>query len=243
MPVRIAAKAGPVRARQGRAEPNNGAGLPRRARGQCTIAVAARPRLFREILAIELGNHPGLEVTGQARNEEEIRLILKRRRPAILLFDYEGLGPGGEGVIRRLRAIARGTRVLVLARRSGDETVERVLRAGASGLVGKQQPFKTLVRAIQAVDSGELWANRHATAHLVERLSDPSYSSPDGQLTSREQEIADAVGRGLRNKEIARHLNITEKTVKSHLNNIFRKLGVDNRFSVGLYALDLGLKT
>jgi DNA-binding NarL/FixJ family response regulator len=66
----------------------------------------------------------------------------------------------------------------------------------------------------------------------------------DGQLTKREWEITDAVGKGLRNKDIARGLNISEETVKGHLNNIFRKLKVDNRFAVGLYSLDrLKLKT
>jgi len=161
------------------------------------------------------------------------------------LFDYEGLGPSAERAIRRLHRIARGTRILVLATRSSDETVERVLRVGASGLIGKQQTFNTLVRAIRAVAAGELWANRRATAHVVELLSGPSDrgASESERLTSREWDITDAVGQGLRNKEIARGLRISEKTVKSHLNNIFRKLHVDNRFAVGLYARDLRPKS
>ena len=60
-------------------------------------------------------------------------------------------------------------------------------------------------------------------------------SEPDGQLTKREQEIVDGVARGLRNKEIARHLNISEKTVKSHLNNIFQKLGLEGRFALAIF--------
>ena len=170
---------------------------------------------------------------------------MKESRPAVLLFDYEGLGPSAERAIQRLHRSAKGTRILVLATRSSDETVERVLRSGASGLVGKQQPFATLVRAIRAVAAGELWANRRATAHIVELLSGPSdrNASPVERLTRREWEITDAVAQGLRNKDIARTLSISEKTVKSHLNNIFRKLQVDNRFAVGLYALDLKPKT
>jgi DNA-binding NarL/FixJ family response regulator len=72
--------------------------------------------------------------------------------------------------------------------------------------------------------------------HLAETQSRDGFEE---QLTSRESEIAESVGRGLRNKEIARRLQISEKTVKSHLNNIFRKLQVDNRFAVGLYVLSL----
>ena len=209
-----------------------------------TIVIAGRPALVCETLALALEHESGLEVTGQARDEDDARRIVKRVRPTVLLFDYEGLGPSAERAIQRLRRTARPTRILVLATRSSDETVERVIRAGASGLVGKQQSFATLVQAIHAVAAGELWANRRATAHLVELLSDPfdRGASPAELLTRREWEITDAVSQGLRNKDIARGLHISEKTVKSHLNNIFRKLQVDNRFAVGLYARDLNRK-
>jgi DNA-binding NarL/FixJ family response regulator len=204
------------------------------------VVVAARPALFCEILSLKLREEPGIEVSGAARDEDEVRQLLVRTRPAVLLFDYEGLGPAAELSIRRLRRSAPGTRILVLATRSGDETLQRVLRAGAAGLVGKQQPFSTLVRALHAVATGELWANRAAAAHAVERLAGPLAHGepPDERLTRREWEIVDAVGHGIRNKEIGRRLQISEKTVKSHLNNIFRKLRVANRFAVGLYSLD-----
>jgi DNA-binding NarL/FixJ family response regulator len=207
--------------------------------GRLRIAVAARPALLREILTRQLDNEPSLKVVGQARDEDQITRLLSKENPQVLLFDYEGLGPNGESMIPRLRRMAPATRILVLATRSSDETVERVLRAGASGLVGKQLEFATLTRAIRAVGAGELWANRRTTARAVEHLMDMSGRAPsDGQLTKREWEITDAVGKGLRNKDIARGLNISEETVKGHLNNIFRKLKVDNRFAVGLYSLD-----
>jgi DNA-binding NarL/FixJ family response regulator len=211
-----------------------------RAASPWRIAVAVRPALFCEILTARLREEPELEVVGSARDEEELRVLLAKSRPGILLFDYEGLGPAAELAIRRLRRTSRGTRILVLATRSGDETLERVLRAGAAGLFAKQQPYGSLVRAIHAVASGELWANRAAAAHVVERLV-PSAEADrhvDERLTQREWEIVDAVGQGIRNKEIGTRLRISEKTVKSHLNSIFRKLRVDNRFAVGLYSLD-----
>jgi DNA-binding NarL/FixJ family response regulator len=205
-----------------------------------TVVVAARPALFGELLSLKLRDEKELEVAGVARDEDEVRQLVSRHRPSVLLFDYEGLGPSAELAIRRLRRAAPSTRILVLATRSSDETLERVLRAGAAGLVGKQQSFETLLRAIHSVASGELWANRAAAAHAVERLATPPGNAepPDERLTSREWEIVDAVGHGIRNKEIGRRLRISEKTVKSHLNNIFRKLRVDNRFAVGLYSLD-----
>lgn len=203
------------------------------------LGVAAQPALFCEVLAGHLSREGSLEVVGRASSEDQIVRLLKAEKPQVLLFDYEGLGPNAESVISRLHRGAPATRILVLATRSSQETVVRVLRVGASGLVGKQLDFATLVRAIHALAIGELWANRRATADFVERLTDDSgrAAASDGQLTSRETEIIDDVGRGFRNKDIARRLNISEKTVKSHLNNIFRKLRVDNRFAAGLYAL------
>ncbi len=205
-----------------------------------TVVVATRPALVREVLARQLGSEPGLSIVGLARDEDGIGLLLSKERPRVLVLDYEGLGPNSEAMVPRLRRASPSTRILVMATRSTDETVERVLRVGATGLVGKQLGFATLVRAIRVVAAGELWANRRVTAQTVEHLADGGdRSSWEGRLTRREVEVATAVGRGLRNKDIAHRLSISEKTVKSHLNNIFRKLGVDNRFAVGLYALDM----
>jgi DNA-binding NarL/FixJ family response regulator len=211
-----------------------------RGAGPLTVLIAARPALYREILARQLAGEPDVRIAGQARDEEGILPVLRKDKPRVLLLDYEGVGPNVEALIPRLRRAAPATRILLLATRSDDETVERVLRAGASGLVAKQLGFEVLVRAIRVVADGELWANRRVTARTVEHLAETQRrDSFEEQLTSREAEIAEAVGRGLRNKDIARHLQISEKTVKTHLNNIFRKLQVDNRFAVGLYVLRL----
>jgi DNA-binding NarL/FixJ family response regulator len=202
------------------------------------IAVAAQPPLFCEILCRQLETESSLVVVARACSEELIGKLLTKENPQVLLFDYEGLGPNAESTIRRLRRATPTTRVLVLATRSSDETVERVLRAGASGLLGKQFEFSVLVRAIHAVAAGEMWANRRATSLALESLTGPSATVSKADLTKREQEIADACGQGMRNKEIAKLLNISAKTVKGHLNNIFRKLQVDNRFALRLHIVE-----
>jgi NarL family two-component system response regulator LiaR len=204
-------------------------------RSGLAIAVAAQPNLFCEILARQLDGEPSFVVVGRASDEDHIGKMLAQEDPEVLLFDYEGLGPNVESTLHRLRRAAPGTRILVLSTRSGDETVERVLRSGASGLFGKQLKFSVLVNAIQAVAEGEIWAKRSATALALENLTGPSAGGSKSDLTKREYEVADACSRGLRNKEIAKLLHISEKTVKGHLNNIFRKLQVNNRFALGLY--------
>lgn len=164
-------------------------------------------------------------------------MVLKAATPEVLIFDYEALGPNPESTIARLHRTAPRTRILVIAKLSADEDAERVLRAGAAGLVGKQLDFDTLLRAIRAVAAGEVWANRRAQALALERLTNFSRGAPEpeARLTKREQQIVDGVTRGLRNKEIARQLNISEKTVKSHLNNIFQKLRLDGRVALAMF--------
>jgi DNA-binding NarL/FixJ family response regulator len=192
------------------------------------VAIAADSSLVQDVLSRLLGADPALRIVGQARDERELDLVLRRERPEALLLDYESMSPGGENVISRLRRAAPATRILVMGSQSGNERVGRVLRAGASGLVGKNINVDTLIKAIRVVARGEVWANRRNTARALEDLSSRLPGVED-RLTQRERQVADGVGQGLRNKEIAIELKISQKTVKSHLNNIFRKMRLDSR--------------
>jgi DNA-binding NarL/FixJ family response regulator len=199
------------------------------------IVVIAQPPLFCEVLSCQLDEEPNLTVVGRASDSDHMWKVLARESPQVLLFDYESLGPNAESMLHRLRRAAPATRILALATRSSDEAAVRVLGAGASGLVGKQLKFSVLVDAIQAVAEGEIWAKPSSTALALAYLTGPSGGGSKADLTKREYEVADACSRGMRNKAIAKLLNISEKTVKGHLNNIFRKLQVSNRFALGLY--------
>jgi len=204
------------------------------------IAIATQSPLFRDVLSLSLAEEETIEIVGEGREEAGIVEILKKETPDLLLFDSEGLGSTSEGMIARLRRQAPSTRILVMASRCADENVEKVLRAGASGLVGKQVGYETFLRAVRAVVAGEIWANRRAQALTLEHLTDfgAGAPEPEDRLTKRERQIVDGVARGLRNKEIARELNISEKTVKSHLNSVFQKLGLEGRFALAMLRLD-----
>jgi DNA-binding NarL/FixJ family response regulator len=222
--------------------PNNAQATIRRSsdksrRSPVRLAIATQPTLFRDALSRLLSRQKNIQVVGQSWNEDQIADVLTRESPQVLLFDYEALGPNSEGIIFRLHRVAPKTRILVMATRSGDETVERVLRAGGSGLVGKELDLETLLRAIRVVAAGEIWANRRTTDNALTHLTDSpeQTQTSDRRLTKREQQIVDGVTRGLRNKEIAHQLGISEKTVKSHLSNIFQKLGLDGRFALALF--------
>jgi DNA-binding NarL/FixJ family response regulator len=200
------------------------------------VAIATQSPLFRYVLSLCFAGEDAMEVVGEARDEAGIIEILKTRTPDLILFDSETLGPASEGMITRLSRIAPEIRILLIAMRLTDENVEKVLRADACGLVGKQLGYETPLRAVRAVAAGEIWANRRAQALTLEHLTDPGAGAPDpeAQLTKRERQIVDGVARGLRNKEIARELNISEKTVKSHLNSVFQKLGLEGRFALAV---------
>jgi two-component system response regulator DegU len=204
------------------------------------IAVAMPRALLRELLVLKLGREPSLEVVACVDSGPAVVETLKRYEPQVLLLDDEVHGPGCERFVRKLRAAAPATRILLLSAHPTDDLLEATLRAGGAGVVPAQGEYAMLLRALRAVSRGELWANRRLIARALEQAREPkSAALLGGILSPREREIAEHVGRGLRNKEIARRLGVTEKTVKNHLSNIFRKLNVDNRFAVGLYSLDI----
>lgn len=211
-----------------------------------TLVIATRPVLWGEVLQLLFEQEDDLSVIARAQTEDELTEALTANPPKLVLFDYESLGPGAEGAIARLRRTFPLVRILVLASRSSEDTVVAVLRAGAAGLVPKQADYQTLVTAIRAVGAGQTWANRRVTARALSELASPFRPTAldDVQLTRRELEVVDGVCRGLRNRQIAVTLGISEKTVKSHLNSIFGKIGVHSRTALARWAMDqLGPRT
>jgi len=125
--------------------------------------------------------------------------------------------------------------VIVTATERGEELFAAV-RAGARGIVYKRFAFETLMTAVRAVADGFVWLPPDLQAELIRgEREEPS------ALTPRERDIVRHVGLGLRNAEVAERLAITEVTVKTHVNNIFHKLGLRARVELALYAIRSGL--
>jgi len=202
------------------------------------VLVATLPALWSEVLARLLERERDLHVVGRAHSEEQLREAVATHNPHLVLFDYEALGPNSEGIIARLRRAAPNTRTLVFASGSCDETTIAVLRAGASGLLAKQLGYPALLAALRAVAAGELWAHRRVAAQALDQLVPPAFQRQrlPSQLTKRERDVVEGVGRGLPNREIAHALGISERTVRSHLSNIFSKTRVSSRFALTLWS-------
>jgi len=202
------------------------------------VIIGVLPELWAELLTRALSTESGMEVLGRAAQEDEILSLATACVSAVALLDYEAMGPGVEGMIARMRRVLPSLKILVLARRFSEETARAVLRAGAAGLVGKHMDCATLATALRSIAKGEVWANRQVTAQVIQQLTTASRGEPEElpPLTRREWEVVDSVGRGQRNKEIALSLGISEKTVKTHLNNIFVKTRLRGRFALALWA-------
>jgi DNA-binding NarL/FixJ family response regulator len=194
------------------------------------LLIAARPGLWSEILARQLGDEEDVTVVGRVHDEEHIRLLASESNPQVILLDREAFGEDCERMITRLRAKLPAARTLVFTARSSDETELVFVRAGAAGVVEKGRGFSMLLTALRAVAAGELWARRRVIAQALELMQQAVRDSlRDLALSRREREVVGAVQRGMRNSEVAEALGITERTVKRHLSNIFAKTGVNDR--------------
>jgi DNA-binding NarL/FixJ family response regulator len=176
-------------------------------------------------------------VVGRCPDGKAALEAVRRHRPDILALDLQMPGMKGLAVLQALRAEQLPTRVVALTTSlEADDPLEAV-RLGARGLVLKGMARHLLVPCVRRVAAGERWLEAgEAQAPSGLSTREAAIDAFAGVLTLREVEIARLVAQGLRNKEIARQLAITEGTVKIHLHNIYRKLGVDSRVALTLWA-------
>lgn len=183
-----------------------------------------------------------IDVLDEAGSGEEALRVLDRLaeqgvRPDVVLMDLQ-MGPGLDGVAatRAIRARDDAPRVLILTTYDTDADIVRGVEAGASGYLLKDAPPADLVEAVHRASRGETVLAPAVAARLVNRLS-----SPAPTLTARELDVLDAVAGGATNKEIAKHLFVSEATVKTHLVHINEKLGATSRTEAVALARRAGL--
>lgn len=203
--------------------------------------------VMRAALKLLLDSRADLQVVGEAANREEALHGLQSslQTPDIILLDLELSDGTSADFIPMLRQTAPSSRVLVLTGTPDMTLHRRALGLGAMGLVRKEQPPETLLRAIERVRNGEVWIepalmqNTFATPqHLA---SESDIKMRIASLSPREREIVALIGQGLKNKPIAARLFLSERTVHSHLSSIFRKLSVADRTELALFAAHHGL--
>jgi DNA-binding NarL/FixJ family response regulator len=177
---------------------------------------------------------PDMEIVGEGSNGQEAVDLFRRLRPDITLMDLRMPGVSGAEAITQIRAESPGARIIVLTTFDGDEDIYRAVQAGAQGYLLKDMFFEELEAAIRKVHAGA----RLIPGSVAERLAARMSSS---ELTGRELEVLRQIVDGKSNREIGNVLNISEATVKSHINNILSKLGVSDRTQAATTALQRGI--
>ncbi len=199
------------------------------------LVIADDHALFRSGLKSLLRRQRDMRVVGEAETTATLIATVAETRCDILLLDLQM----ERWVLGDIQELASMTKVMVLTASESMENAIVAMRLGARAVVQKRFAVQTLVEAIRAVAEGLVWMPPTLQAEIASQWS----SSASRLLTSRETEIVRNVASGLRNAEIARRLAITEATVKTHLNNIFDKLGLRDRVELAVYALRHGLVT
>ncbi len=202
------------------------------------IVIADDHSVVRRGLRMFLAMDPELVVVGEAADGEEAVHLARLLLPDIVLMDL--LMPVMDGITATaiIRRELPDTEVLALTSVLEDASVVGAVRAGAIGYLLKDTDADALCRAIKSAAAGQVQLTPQAAARLMQAVSAPE--SPEA-LTERETEVLRLLAQGKANKEIARSLNISEKTVKVHVSNILSKLGVQSRTQATLYAIRIGL--
>jgi DNA-binding NarL/FixJ family response regulator len=175
-----------------------------------------------------------MKVVAEATNGQEAVEQFRSHQPDVTLMDLRMPVVGGVEAIGRIRREFPGARIIVLTTFDGDEDIYRSLQAGAQGYLLKDMFFDELEEAVRKVHAGSRRIPTAVAEKLAERMS-------GSDLTARELEVLEQIVRGKSNKEIGGHLNISEATVKSHINNILSKLGVSDRTQAATTALQRGI--
>lgn len=186
---------------------------------------------------------PDIDVVARCVNGEEALAAVRQHRPDILLIDLRMPRMDGLAALQMLRDEELPTKVVLLAAAVDKHEVLEAMRLGVRGIVLKELAPRLLVQCVRKVHAGEQWVEKRSFTGALETLLQREAGAREAAavLTPREIEMVRMVASGLRNKEVAERLFITEGTVKTHLHHIYEKLNVQNRVELTLYAQSKGL--
>jgi DNA-binding NarL/FixJ family response regulator len=212
-----------------------------------TVLIADDHPVVRQGLRTLLDVQDDIDVAGEAADGAGTVEQAQRLTPDVILLDLKLPGLDGVGVLKELQARGVGARTLVLTSVMGAGPVAPAMQAGAAGYLYKDVDPVALVRAIRSVHDGNLVLAPDAAGALSQRVrdgqstGDREYARGAATLTGREQQILGLLARGRSNREIARSLGVSEKTVKTHVSSVLGKLGVQDRTQAAIYAVRHGL--
>ncbi len=196
--------------------------------------------LFRDGVRRALEANAEFEVVGEVSEGDATVQTILSRRPDVLLLDLALPDISGIEVLRRLKDAGVSVRTLMLTGAIDRLQTLEALQLGARGVLMKDAAGHLLVKAIRAVMKGEYWIGRQTMADWSEYAR--QHRAPRLMLTERERQVIVRMLEGLSNREIADVMSVGEETVKTHVSNVYRKLGVSNRMELALYVASGKLK-
>jgi DNA-binding NarL/FixJ family response regulator len=205
------------------------------------VLIADDHPVVRQGLRTFLGVQDDIEVVGEAEDGAEAVRLTESLTPDVVLLDLKMPGIDGQAALEELRARGLAARVLVLTSMGESSYVLAAVRAGAVGYLYKDVDPHALVQAIRAVRDGNVLFAPEAAAAVLGDANGSATAPRLADLTDREREVLVQIAHGRSNREIARVLVVSEKTVKTHVSNVLMKLGVADRTQAALYAVRHGL--
>ncbi|MGH7899926.1 MAG: response regulator, partial [Candidatus Binatia bacterium] len=204
--------------------------------GPITVIIADDHAIFRQALRLTLTHRgTGITVADEAENGEDAIRAVERHQPDILLLDLGLPKRTTRDILRDVHVVSPDTGVIILTGFADLESVTIAAQGGARGFVLKRGPLEPLLEAIRRVALGEVWADSMLTVSAHNEFVRIAGGDVDGAqdllkvLSRRELEVIGLVAEGFSNRDIASKLSISEKTVISHMNHVFGKLGVSSR--------------
>jgi len=212
-----------------------------------SVIIADDHSMVRQGLKQILELEDDIIVVAQASNGEEAVKLARIHKPDIILMDINMPGTNGLQAIKELKFEKHPSKIIVLTIHEDREYLFKTLQMGAEGYVLKDAEPSVLIQAIRSVHTGQSYIQPNMTKELVKEFNRVTLHEKDkheeNNLTSREVEVLELIAEGMINKEIAKTLYISEKTVKNHVSNIFKKLNVSDRTQAAIYAFKHNIKT
>jgi two-component system, NarL family, nitrate/nitrite response regulator NarL len=219
--------------------------MVRRTNNIIRIVIVNDQLALRAGLRLLLEQDQRMKVVGLATNRAEALATIREQMPDVVVLDGELGEEDGLTMLPALQKASKSSRILILMSKTDPETNRLAVHQGAAGLVQKNAATDVFVKAIEKVHMGEAWIDRTIMGKVLADLRNGQLTDTNAakiaRLTPREREVITLVGLGLKNKEIAAKLFISEITVSHHLSSIFSKLGVSNRLDLLIYAFSNNL--
>jgi two-component system response regulator DegU len=204
------------------------------------VVIADDYHFYRYGLRIFLEEQDDISVVAEAGTSDQCLSVVEDVKPTVVLLDLDLPPEGGLHVLREINGRTPQARVIVLTGLDDEICLADAIESGACGYVLKDAEPPLILSAVRSVGRGGTWLQREMTGKLFEeftRLARARRDAPDRLLTSREVEVLSLLAQGHRNAEIADKLFISERTVKVHITNLFRKLGLSDRVQATRYAI------